>query len=112
MTSQTPFKIFNFVNFTESHRFRVNLMTTLRDLIMVSFTVTYYIITIFDCVSYLLFQVILGKVVRFPTSLDEQLQKQLLDCSGEILTATGNTMCTHDFYEGKMFYNQFKFILQ
>ena len=44
--------------------------------------------------------------MRFPTTLDEQLQKQLLDCSGEILTATGNTMCTHDFYEGKMtFYN-------
>ena len=78
---------------------------------MVTFTV-YYII-IFDCVPYFLFQVILGKVVRFPTSLDEQLQKQLLDCSGEILTATGNTMCTHDFYEGKMmFHNQFKFILQ
>lgn len=53
-------------------------------------------------------QVILGKVVRFPTTLDEQLQKQLLDCSGEILTATGNTMCTHDFYEGKMmFYNNY-----
>lgn len=46
-------------------------------------------------------QVILGKVVRFPTTLDEQLQKQLLECSGEILTATGNTMCTHDFYEGQ-----------
>lgn len=44
--------------------------------------------------------------MRFPTTLDEQLQKQLLECSGEILTATGNTMCTHDFYEGKMmFYN-------
>ena len=51
---------------------------------------------------------ILGKVVRFPTTLDEQLQKQLLECSGEILTATGNTMCTHDFYEGKMmFYNNY-----
>jgi len=103
MTSQTPFKIFNFDNFTESYRFRVNLMTTLKDLIMVTFTV-YYIIIILDWVCYFLFQVILGKVVRFPTSLDEQLQKQLLDCSGEILTATGNTMCTHDFYEGKIMF--------
>lgn len=48
------------------------------------------------------FQVILGKVVRFPTTLDEQLQKKLFDCSGELLTAVGNTMCTHDFYEGKI----------
>ena len=62
-------------------------------------------------IDYFSFQVILGKVERFPTSLDEQLQKQLLDCSGEILTATGNTMCTHDFYEGKlMFCNHFKLI--
>ena len=40
--------------------------------------------------------------MRFPATLDVQLQKQLLDCSGEILTAVGDTMCTHDFYEGKM----------
>ena len=45
---------------------------------------------------------ILGKHVRFPATLDEQLQKQLLDCSDDILTAVGDTMCTHDFYEGKM----------
>jgi len=60
-----------------------------------------YYILIFYFVCGFPFQVILGKVARFPTTLDEQLQKQLLDCSGEILTATGNTMCTHDFYEGK-----------
>ena len=48
------------------------------------------------------FQVILGKVVRFPTPLDKQLQKELLDCSGDILTAVGDTMCTHDFYEGEL----------
>lgn len=46
-------------------------------------------------------QVILGKVVRFPTTLDEQLQKQLLECSGDIQTAVGDTMCTFDFYEGQ-----------
>ncbi|XP_073235923.1 uridine phosphorylase 1-like [Porites lutea] len=46
-------------------------------------------------------QVILGKVVKFPTPLDEQLRKELLDCSGDILTAVGDTMCTHDFYEGQ-----------
>ena len=40
--------------------------------------------------------------MRFPATLDEQLQKQLLDCSDDILTAVGDTMCTHDFYEGKM----------
>lgn len=62
----------------------------------------------FDCNS---FQVILGKVVKFPATLDEQLQKQLLDCSGEILTAVGDTMCTHDFYEGKINY-VFELILQ
>ena len=49
-----------------------------------------------------IFQVILGKVVRFPTPLDKQLQKELLDCSGDILTAVGDTMCTHDFYEGEL----------
>lgn len=48
------------------------------------------------------FQVILGKVVRFPTPLDKQLQKELLDCSGDILTAVGDTMCTNDFYEGEL----------
>lgn len=47
------------------------------------------------------FQVILGKLVKFPATLDEQLQKQLLECSGDLLTAVGDTMCTHDFYEGK-----------
>ena len=43
---------------------------------------------------------ILGKVTRFPATLDEQLQKQLLDCSDGLLTAVGDTMCAHDFYEG------------
>ena len=44
---------------------------------------------------------ILGKVVRFPATLDEQLQKQLLECSEDIQTTVGDTMCTSDFYEGK-----------
>ena len=51
---------------------------------------------------FVVFQVILGKVVKFPTPLDKQLQKELLDCSGDILTAVGDTMCTHDFYEGEL----------
>ena len=51
---------------------------------------------------FVIIQVILGKVVRFPTPLDKQLQKKLLDCSGDILTAVGDTMCTHDFYEGEL----------
>ena len=79
-------------------------MTTLRGFSYYKQYIIY--ILIFYFASCFPFQVILGKVVRFPTTLDEQLQKQLLECSGEILTATGNTMCTHDFYEGKMmFYN-------
>ena len=45
-------------------------------------------------------QVILGKVERFPATLNDQLQRQLLECSDDILTAVGNTMCTCDFYEG------------
>ncbi|XP_074623267.1 uridine phosphorylase 1-like isoform X2 [Acropora palmata] len=46
-------------------------------------------------------QVILGKQVRFPTTLDEELQQQLLDCSEDLPTAFGDTMCTDDFYEGQ-----------
>ena len=62
-----------------------------------------YIITISYQINsfFVVVQVILGKVVRFPTPLDKQLQKELLDCSGDILTAVGDTMCTHDFYEGE-----------
>lgn len=47
-----------------------------------------------------LFQVILGKVLKFPSNLDEKLQKQVMDCSDGLLTAVGDTMCAHDFYEG------------
>ena len=38
--------------------------------------------------------------MRFPTTLDEDLQQQLLDCSEDLPTAVGDTMCTDDFYEG------------
>ena len=38
--------------------------------------------------------------MKFPATLDKQLQKELLDCSGELLTVVGDTMCTHGFYEG------------
>ena len=43
---------------------------------------------------------ILGKVLKFPSNLDEKLQKQVMDCSDGLLTAVGDTMCAHDFYEG------------
>ena len=43
---------------------------------------------------------ILGKVLKFPSNLDEKLQKQIMDCSDGLLTAVGDTMCAHDFYEG------------
>lgn len=46
-------------------------------------------------------QVILGKRMSFPTTLDEDLQQQLLDCSEDLPTAVGDTMCTDDFYEGQ-----------
>uniref|UniRef100_A0A8C7EG93 Uridine phosphorylase n=1 Tax=Nothoprocta perdicaria TaxID=30464 RepID=A0A8C7EG93_NOTPE len=49
-------------------------------------------------------QVILGKSVIRSTDLDEQLAKELMQCSKEINefnTVIGNTMCTLDFYEGQ-----------
>ncbi|MBN3306229.1 UPP2 phosphorylase, partial [Amia calva] len=49
-------------------------------------------------------QVVLGKVIVRSTELDENLAQELLQCSTEIpnLPAViGNTMCTHDFYEGQ-----------
>lgn len=49
-------------------------------------------------------QVVLGKTVIRSTNLDEQLTKELMQCSkeiGQFNTVIGNTMCTLDFYEGK-----------
>ncbi|XP_053121684.1 uridine phosphorylase 1-like isoform X2 [Hemicordylus capensis] len=49
-------------------------------------------------------QVILGKSVIRNTDLDEELAKDLLECSKELdqfNTIIGNTMCTLDFYEGQ-----------
>lgn len=49
-------------------------------------------------------QVVLGKTVIRSTHLDEQLAKELMQCSkeiGQFNTVIGNTMCTLDFYEGK-----------
>lgn len=48
-------------------------------------------------------QVVLGKVIVRSTELDEDLGKELLECSKEMSdlpTVIGNTMCTYDFYEG------------
>ncbi|KAI7809094.1 putative uridine phosphorylase 2, partial [Triplophysa rosa] len=49
-------------------------------------------------------QVVLGKMIVRSTELDEDVAKQLLQYSTElpdIPTVIGNTMCTHDFYEGQ-----------
>lgn len=46
-------------------------------------------------------QIILGKTVKYSTSLDEQLREQLMECSDDVPVAVGNTMCTNDFYEGQ-----------
>lgn len=48
-------------------------------------------------------QVVLGKVIIRSTELDEGVASELLQCSSELKnlpTVIGNTMCTHDFYEG------------
>lgn len=48
-------------------------------------------------------QVVLGKVITRSTELDEGVSSELLQCSSELNifpTVIGNTMCTHDFYEG------------
>ncbi|KAG7253989.1 hypothetical protein CRUP_030429, partial [Coryphaenoides rupestris] len=50
-------------------------------------------------------QVILGKVITRSTELDEGTSRELLRCSAELRdlpTIIGNTMCTHDFYEGEL----------
>ncbi|XP_056108202.1 uridine phosphorylase 2 isoform X2 [Rhinichthys klamathensis goyatoka] len=49
-------------------------------------------------------QVVLGKVIIRSTELDEDVAQELLQYSSElpdIPTVIGNTMCTHDFYEGQ-----------
>uniref|UniRef100_A0A8D0HCL3 Uridine phosphorylase n=1 Tax=Sphenodon punctatus TaxID=8508 RepID=A0A8D0HCL3_SPHPU len=49
-------------------------------------------------------QVILGKSVIRSTDFDDELAKELMECSKEIeqfSTVIGNTMCTLDFYEGQ-----------
>lgn len=48
-------------------------------------------------------QVVLGKVIIRSTELDEGVASALLQCSSELQnfpSVIGNTMCTHDFYEG------------
>ncbi|XP_053483462.1 uridine phosphorylase 2 [Ictalurus furcatus] len=49
-------------------------------------------------------QVVLGKVITRSTELDKGMAEELLQCSTELSsfpTIIGNTMCTHDFYEGQ-----------
>lgn len=50
-------------------------------------------------------QVVLGKVIIRSTELDKGMAEELLKCSAELPnlpTIIGNTMCTHDFYEGRL----------
>ncbi|XP_055994185.1 uridine phosphorylase 1 [Sorex fumeus] len=49
-------------------------------------------------------QIVLGKRIVRSTSLDEQLVRELVECSAflnEFPVIVGNTMCTLDFYEGQ-----------
>ncbi|KAF5899665.1 uridine phosphorylase 2, partial [Clarias magur] len=49
-------------------------------------------------------QVVLGKVITRSTELDKDMAEELLQCSTELHdfpSIIGNTMCTHDFYEGQ-----------
>ncbi|KAL2081464.1 hypothetical protein ACEWY4_023317 [Coilia grayii] len=49
-------------------------------------------------------QVVLGKVIVRSTELDADLAEELIQYAGEmpdLPTVIGNTMCTHDFYEGQ-----------
>ncbi|KAF7709758.1 uridine phosphorylase 2 [Silurus meridionalis] len=49
-------------------------------------------------------QVVLGKVITRSTELDKGMAEELLQCSTKLPncpSVIGNTMCTHDFYEGQ-----------
>jgi len=50
-------------------------------------------------------QIILGKPVVRSTELDGELAEELLQCGKDLAefdTVLGNTMCTLDFYEGRI----------
>jgi hypothetical protein len=52
-----------------------------------------------------MFQSILGKLVKRPAKLDKKLARELRALSqpdDPYETVTGKTMCTYDFYEGKL----------
>lgn len=47
----------------------------------------------------------LGKVVHRPAKLDQKLVRELMslaDAEDPYETISGKTMCTYDFYEGKI----------
>jgi len=46
-------------------------------------------------------KVMLGKDYTFPTQLDRQLAQDILAARGNVKAVMGNTMGTHDFYEGQ-----------
>lgn len=63
----------------------------------------YTVITQIFFNSVCLFQAILGKLVKRPSELDNELVKDLMSCpreDDEFSTVCGKTMCTLDFYEG------------
>lgn len=52
-------------------------------------------------------QIILGKPVVRSTELDGELAEELLQCGKDLAefdTVIGNTMCTLDFYEGRIIF--------
>lgn len=60
-------------------------------------------------------QIVLGKVITRSTELDEGVANELLLCSSEIQslpTVIGNTLCTHDFYEGTKLTPSLRFLLE
>ncbi|MBI5413010.1 uridine phosphorylase [Candidatus Peregrinibacteria bacterium] len=46
-------------------------------------------------------QVELGETYKYPTTLDRQLAREILDVKGDIRAQIGKTMGTDDFYEGQ-----------
>lgn len=51
--------------------------------------------------------IILGKPVVRSTELDGELAEELLQCGKDLAefdTVVGNTMCTFDFYEGRIIF--------
>lgn len=59
----------------------------------------------FEYISFIFSQSILGQLVQRPAKLDKKLARELKALADPTIdpydTVIGKTMCTHDFYEGK-----------